>query len=587
VHPQDSYLLEILVERQWLTGEEAHDLCKSIDNRGSAPALESEVYRQLLQDPRFQEADLLALIAKIEGIEWASDQDLPDIGDAEQLRSLITSEQAKRYEVAPLTCDENGLTLLSSYPCEFEELELLAHLLDRDLNVLLVSVSSRNQVFEQVYQAPFESGLEHDSTASAIDAFSVFKPMENLGFEGKSSASMAEVDQGNVSKYVEWVVSESIRRRASDIHFEPMEKVFRIRCRVDGVLQLLDRPAKAMQSSILSRLKLISHLDIAEKRLPQDGRFHIELDGKGYDFRVSTVPSTHGEGVVVRILDKERLNIGLYELGMSEAMQRKFKKIISEPDGIFLVTGPTGSGKSTTLYAALNHINDPSVKILTVEDPVEYHIEGINQVQVRNEVNMTFSAALRSMLRQAPDIIMVGEIRDKETAEIAINASLTGHMVFSTLHTNDAPSAITRLIDMGAKTFLVSAALRAVMAQRLVRRIPEEHRIPYDIADWQLKALGPDYEFLRGRQFYSAGNSLHEYRGRIGIFEMFEVDDALRDVIYRNPTLSSIRNHLAQHDFKNMRFDGVQKALSGATSIEEVISITPMEESHLISGNVI
>ena len=278
-------------------------------------------------------------------------------------------------------------------------------------------------------------------------------------------------DSGDISKYVDWAIAEAIRRRASDLHLEPMEKTFRIRCRVDGVLQQLDSPAKSLQGAILSRLKLLSHLDIAEKRLPQDGRFHLKLDGKHYDFRVSTVPSTHGEGIVIRILDKEQLHIGLAELGMMQEHRQRFEKIISAPDGIFLVTGPTGSGKSTTLYAALHFINDPSVKILTVEDPVEYHIEGINQVQVRPEVNMTFSSALRSMLRQAPNIIMVGEIRDCETAEIAINASLTGHTVFSTLHTNDAPSAITRLMDMGAKPFLVAAALRAVMAQRLVRRI--------------------------------------------------------------------------------------------------------------------
>lgn len=582
MHPQDSYLLAILIEHQWLTGEEALHFCKGIDDQRDASVSESALYNRLLKDPRFCESDLLALIAEIEGIESVSDEKLPAVDDAEQLRSVITADQAKDYAVAPVTCDEESLTLLSCYPCEFEELEVLAHLLDRDVKVLLVSDASRNRIFEQVYQMPFESGVGHDSTAPSVHAISMFDSMEGLGSEGDLTLPIAEVDHGNVSNYVDWVVAESIRRRASDIHFEPMEKEFRIRCRVDGVLQWLDRPAKAMQSSVLSRLKLISHLDIAEKRLPQDGRFHIELNGKGYDFRVSTVPSTHGEGIVIRILDKERLNIGLSELGMSEALQRKFKKTISQPDGIFLVTGPTGSGKSTTLYAALNHINDPSVKILTVEDPVEYHIEGINQVQVRSEVNMTFSVALRSMLRQAPNIIMVGEIRDKETAEIAINASLTGHMVFSTLHTNDAPSAVTRLIDMGAKPFLVSAALRAVMAQRLVRYIPEKHRVPYQIAEWQLKALGPNYAFLRGNQFYRAGSSLQEYCGRIGIFEMFEVDDALRDVIYRNPTLSCIRNHLEQNDFKNMRFDGVQKALSGATTIEEVISVTPVDESHLI-----
>jgi general secretion pathway protein E/type IV pilus assembly protein PilB len=279
----------------------------------------------------------------------------------------------------------------------------------------------------------------------------------------------------------------------------------------------------------------------------------------------------------MRLLNKSNTLLSLSELGLLPDRLILIRDLIQTPNGIILVTGPTGSGKTTTLYAVLSAINKPDINIITIEDPVEYHIAGINQVQVRNEVNMTFSAALRSMLRQAPNIIMVGEIRDKETAEIAINASLTGHMVFSTLHTNDAPSAITRLVDMGAKPFLVSAALRAVMAQRLVRRIPEKERIPYEVADWHIRALGAEYSYLRGRQFYHAGESQQAFHGRVGIFEMFAVDDSLKEVIYRNSTLSGIRKHLIGNGFRTMRYDGVQKALQGMTSIEEVLAVTPIE----------
>ncbi len=580
--PINSFLLELLVENQWLTSIQAQEIGGSVDASLSGEPLEVALYQIVLDTLAVDETSLLELIADAEGIQYEVSPTLPTESHAD-LRGFLEFEAAQKYGVVPMSLSNEGITLATSYPCHYGELDTLAHMMDREVEVALVT----SDTLKHLYHSLYAESMDAESTSLNEDSVSEIKDssLENW-MQSVTESSFVPgngvLEEGDVSRYVDWAIEEAIKRRASDIHFEPMEYRFRIRCRVDGMLQQLDSPSKKLQNSILSRLKLMAHIDIAEKRLPQDGRFHLELNRKSYDFRVSTVPSTHGEGIVVRILDKERLNIGLPELGMLDDHRERFESVITEPDGIFLVTGPTGSGKSTTLYAALNFINDPAVKILTVEDPVEYHIEGINQVQVRNEVDMTFSAALRSMLRQAPNIIMVGEIRDKETADIAINASLTGHTVFSTLHTNDAPSAITRLIDMGAKPFLVSAALRAVMAQRLVRKIPEKLRVPYDIADWQIQALGPDYDFLLGRQFYHAGESHQSFHGRIGLFEMFEVDEWLGEIIYKNASLSTIRQNLRQRGFQNMRIDGVQKALKGWTSIEEVLSVTPLDDPLLV-----
>jgi len=580
VVPLNSFLLELLVEHQWVSDSQAREIRAVVDAPRGGKSLEIAIYRKLIEVGEIDESALLELVAEAEGIHWQTVISRPEEPERDLLCSLMSADLCMRYRVAPIRELPGGsVSLAAAYPCDYHELEVIAHLLDRDVEVILVPEVRLMDYQRSLFHAETLPGEIHET-----EKFSHDDSLQNSRFgnwiETTSHPGTLSnpQDSGDISKYVDWAIAEAIRRRASDLHLEPMEKTFRIRCRVDGVLQQLDSPAKSLQGAILSRLKLLSHLDIAEKRLPQDGRFHLKLDGKHYDFRVSTVPSTHGEGIVIRILDKEQLHIGLAELGMMQEHRQRFEKIISAPDGIFLVTGPTGSGKSTTLYAALHFINDPSVKILTVEDPVEYHIEGINQVQVRPEVNMTFSSALRSMLRQAPNIIMVGEIRDCETAEIAINASLTGHTVFSTLHTNDAPSAITRLMDMGAKPFLVAATLRAVMAQRLVRRIPEVARLPYLISDWQLQALGPDYEWLRGQTLYHAGEYHRHYHGRVGVFEMFEIDETLGEVIYRNATLSTIRRHLRVQGFRNMRHDGVNKALQGWTSLEEVLSVTPGEQ---------
>lgn len=390
-------------------------------------------------------------------------------------------------------------------------------------------------------------------------------------------------DEAPVIQAVHDLIVEAVRRRASDIHLEPLEHRFRVRYRVDGVLQEAPGPDRSLQAAIVSRVKILANISIAERRLPQDGRLRFQHAGRDLDLRVATLPTAHGESVVLRLLDRAEVVLGLPELGLGEDDQALLTRALAAPDGLILVTGPTGSGKTTTLYAALNRLNDRGRKLITVEDPVEYQIPGINQVPVNPLTGLTFAAALRAMLRQAPNVVMVGEIRDGETAEIAINASLTGHLVFSTLHTNDAPGALTRLLDIGVKPFLVAASLRLVVAQRLVRRVCAACARDHDPADHELALLG----LTRGNL---AGATLRRgagcpaclgtgYRGRLGLFELLEVGDALRPLIYEPVTAARVREIARRGGMRTLREDGVCKVLAGLTTIEEVAAVTVAEVS--------
>jgi len=381
-----------------------------------------------------------------------------------------------------------------------------------------------------------------------------------------------------IIKLVNGMITEAYRLRASDIHLEPLEKRFRVRYRIDGVCHEIKSPPKRLQASIISRLKIMSNMSIAERRVPQDGRIQCNVGNKIIDLRVSCLPTNHGESIVMRILDKEGLRLGLGELGFFTDDQQTFERLISLPDGILLVTGPTGSGKTTTLYSCLNYINRPDRKIITVEDPVEYQMSGINQVQVSEAIGFTFAQALRSMLRQAPNVIMLGEIRDMETATIAINASLTGHLVFSTLHTNDAPSAVTRLIDIGIKPFLVASSARALMAQRLVRKICKKCGAPYMPPDTELKALHIDAATAAGAKF-TKGKGCPDCnktgcRGRMGIFEIFVIDDEARKLIYEKVSATVLRARARESGMRTLREDGCRKVVAGLTTAEEVIRAT-------------
>lgn len=497
--------------------------------------------------------------------------ELADIRVSNEALELLPYDLANRYKVFPLEADDNELELAVCDPLDMDAIDSISHVIQR-------SITSRVAPLEEIEKAIHQ----YYDSAQAENVDSLFT---GTAEEGKGDLDLPTGEEGDLSedeapiiRYVHMVISEALKRRASDIHMEPLEKRFRVRYRIDGVLHEVENPPKRLQPSIVSRIKLMSDVSIAEKRVPLDGRINIKVGPKVIDLRVSTLPTAFGESIVMRILDKEGLNLGLPELGFFSDDQATFERIIAMPDGVFLVTGPTGSGKSTTLYSALNCINHPDRKIITVEDPVEYEMPGVNQVQVRRDVGMTFSAALRSMLRQAPNIIMVGEIRDKETAEIAINAALTGHMVFSTLHTNDAPSAVSRLVDIGIKPFLVAAALRAVLAQRLVRRICPNCKQPHTPDEKLLSSLGIrsdqalDANFMKGAGCPKCNST--GFRGRVGVFEMFTMSEELQQMVYEDASLVALRSKSKEMGMRTMREDGIRKVIAGVTLAEEVLHST-------------
>jgi general secretion pathway protein E/type IV pilus assembly protein PilB len=406
-----------------------------------------------------------------------------------------------------------------------------------------------------------------------------------VGLVAGSEEGQPDDSDAPVIKLAHRIIEEAVRQRASDVHLEPLQGKLRVRYRIDGVMLEVDAVAKRLQPALISRLKILANISIAEKRVPQDGRIRIETGGRALDLRVSTLPTTQGEGLVMRLLDRAQVKPQLGELGFLPDDQERFEQLIASPDGLVLVTGPTGSGKTTTLYAALHQLNQADRKIITVEEPVEYQLPGINQVPVNTAIGMSFAAALRAMLRQAPNIIMVGEIRDGETAEIAMNAALTGHMVFSTLHTSDAAAAVTRLVDLGAKPFLVAASLRAAMAQRLVRRICPACRRAYQPSIRELHSLGLSPAEAAGAAFaHGAGCAACHgtgYRGRLGIFEILEIDAGARELIYDNVTARRLREHARGSGLRSMRRDGLGKILAGLTTIEEVVSVVAADQSHL------
>ncbi len=388
-------------------------------------------------------------------------------------------------------------------------------------------------------------------------------------------------DEAPIIRLVNSLLFRAAKERASDIHIEPMDRELAVRFRIDGVLRNVIKPPKRYQNSIISRVKIMAQLNIAEKRLPQDGRIRIKLAGRDIDIRVSTIPTVHGERIVMRLLDKGATLLDLADIGMGEQILKSVDDIIHRSHGIVLVTGPTGSGKTTTLYAALSRINTPDVNILTVEDPVEYQLKGINQMPINPKIGLTFASGLRTFLRQDPDIIMVGEIRDKETAEIAIQASLTGHLVFSTVHTNDSAGAVTRLVEMGIEPFLVASSLTGVLAQRLVRRVCKECREQYRPSDEEIAKLGLSrdrYRAMGGELAYRAKGcnacNKNGYRGRMGIYEFLLIDDDVRQLVLKNVDSGSIKQKAVSKGMLTLLDDGARKVAMGDTTIAEVLSVT-------------
>ncbi|HEY1082135.1 MAG TPA: GspE/PulE family protein, partial [Prosthecobacter sp.] len=492
-------------------------------------------------------------VAVNSGMEYV---DLHGFAANPALKGLVPIEIAKKYKVVPIGVNGSSWQVAVADPYDFETLDALPHVLQPDLEIFC----STPGLIKMVQAGIYGNDIFDDPNVKGAGAGS-----------GEGDAP--------VIKLVTNILMEAFKNRASDIHIEPLEKDVRVRLRIDGVLHDVEHHPKRLHSSIIARIKIMcGSMSIDEKRIPQDGRIQMAFNDKELDMRVSIIPTNNGESVVMRVLDKSSLRLGLSDLGFLSDDQDTFEKLITLPDGIVLVTGPTGSGKTTTLYACLNFINRPDRKIITVEDPVEYELAGINQVMVREDVGMSFGAALKAILRQAPNIIMIGEIRDLETASIAINASLTGHLVFSTLHTNDAPGSVARLADIGVKPFLIASAVRGILAQRLVRKLCPECKQPSGLSDRELRNLG-----LEAGQLFNANimgpagcNKCRQsgFKGRMVIAEIFKVDDEVRNMINQQLTTPQLRKRARELGMRTLREDGVRKVLAGMTTAEEVIEAT-------------
>ena len=564
------YILELLVEYGMVTREQVARAREEAEASGGT----LDPVECLKKDGSVREQDLLAMLAQQYGMEVL---DLNSYEIPPEILECLTPEVASRYKVVPVMKHDDVLTIAMSDPTDMETLDALRYLLGTEVDAMVASKSQIDAILDR-----------HDRTgADSVEGYlQEMTEDADLDTELVSNIGQAEsLDDENapIIRLVTQLIIDAFKMKASDIHLEPMEKRYRVRYRIDGALREVEGPPKYMQANFTSRVKIMARLDITEKRIPQDGRIQVTVGDRDIDLRVSSVPTVHGESIVMRILDKSSIQLDVPKLGFYADDLEIVNRIISLPDGIFLVTGPTGSGKTTSLYAFLNTINTTSRKIITVEDPVEYQLSGINQVQVDRHVEMTFAAALRSMLRQAPNIIMVGEIRDLETAEIAINAALTGHLVFSTLHTNDAPGAITRLVDMGVKPFLVATALRAVMAQRLLRRICPNCKAPYTPTATEIRMLGLSPEYLENHQFYKGKGcdrcGRTGYKGRIGIYEIFQITEDIGKLIFANEPTGVIRDAARRNGMRSLRDDAMRKAAAGISTLEEVIFVTLMDEN--------
>ena len=568
---KDDYLIDILVDLGFLTPDKVSEMRPQAQSAGVG------LVDLMLANKVIRAADVTQAKAAHFGAEVVN---LSEIKIPDEVIAAVPRHIARKYRVVPVFKHDGSLTVAIADPSDLDTIDSLQHLLQMDISLQVASDPDIENALGKYYAERGGGGGGRGGTADPR----MLETIKELTQEHVEVAAEALGDGGTVEadapliKLVNSMITEAFKMRASDIHLEPLAKSFRVRYRIDGMLHEMKPPPKRLQAAIISRLKIQANMSISEHRVPQDGRIQTNVGSKLIDLRVSCLPTNHGESIVMRILDKEGLRLGLPELGFFTDDQQTFERLISLPDGILLITGPTGSGKTTTLYSCLHFINRPDRKIITVEDPVEYVLAGINQVQVNDTVGLTFSMALRSILRQAPNIIMVGEIRDLETASIAINASLTGHLVFSTLHTNDAPSAVTRLIDIGVKPFLVASSTRGLMAQRLVRKVCKQCAAPYMPPENEMRQLNLDASnsqgatFMRGKGCANCNNT--GFRGRFGIFEIFVIDDDARKLIYEKVSSSVLRNRAREMGMRTLREDGVRKVLAGLTTPDEVIRAT-------------
>lgn len=567
VAAKDDYLIDTMLDMGLLSYDQVENA------RAEAEVSGEGVLDTLIKGGSLEPSMVVAAKSTYFGVESVH---LADHRLADSVIGLIPRHVAKKFNAVPVSQNEGGSVVVAiADPSDIDTVDGLRHALNRDIELRVTSSDDLDGAINKYYGGTSRddggiSKMIQDITEGEVSVATL---------KGDVSTNTDAIDaDAPIIKLVNQLIVDAFKKRSSDIHLEPLSKRFRLRFRIDGVcVEQPDLP-KRLQAPIVARLKIMSAMSIAERRIPQDGRIQTNVGGKTIDLRVNCLPTQHGEAIVMRILDKTGLRLGLAELGFFADDQATFERIIGLPDGILLVTGPTGSGKTTTLYSCLNYINRPDRKIITVEDPVEYMLAGINQVQVHEHIGFTFALALRSMLRQAPNVIMLGEIRDMETASIAINASLTGHLVFSTLHTNDAPGAVTRLIDIGVKPFLVASSARCLMAQRLVRKICKNCVAPYQLTEAECRSLNFTPEMLahatpkKGRGCAECNKTGH--RGRFGIFEIFVINDEVRKLIYEKVPANQLRLKSREIGMRTLREDGARKVLAGLTTVDEVIKAT-------------
>ena len=566
--PPDAFS-QILISEGLVSAEQLAEALRMASTSGKK--VHDEVVRLGYADA----AKVMKVLAKAHRLKFVN---LTDISVPEEIVQLLPESVARENTIFPLSESGGTLRIATCDPTDMDAQEKLRFILNREVEMAL---AVREQIVESINRHyGLSDGESADSmlqefTDTAID-------FTETAVEQQAAAAQEDNSDAPVVKLVNLIITEAVQLRASDIHIEPFEDRIRIRYRIDGRLVERDNPPRRLLGAMLSRIKILSKLDIAERRRPQDGRIKLTADGKDYDLRVSVLPTNHGQSVVMRILDKDNIKVGIRQLGLSENDFRQFKNLIRRPNGIILVTGPTGSGKTTTLYAALNELNRPDTKIITAEDPVEYYLAGINQVEIKHQIGLDFARVIRAMLRQAPNVILVGEMRDTETAQMGIQASLTGHLVFSTLHTNDAPGAVTRMIDMGVPAYLVASSVIAVLAQRLVRVNCTKCKQPHQPLDTELEAAGITPEMMQGATFMKGRGCSNcqkkGYKGRLGIFELMVMNNKIRELAFQGAATQDIRRAAVSSGMKVMFDDGIQKTLRGITTLDEVFRVSKKAE---------
>lgn len=548
---------EILAEAGLVTEDQLHEALQA-----SGKGNKRRIGETLVQLGYLTETDIYAAVGEQLGVPFVS---LSYYSVDPDVISLIPEQMARQHKIIPLFKVRNSLTLGMADPLNIAVIDQVVRETSLEVEPAICSDREIDQSIDHYY-----------GTSSDIDeVIEVLRGEEEEVEDHVDAHTLTQMaTDAPIVKLVNLMLAQAVKEGASDIHVNPEEKALRIRFRVDGVLREVYTQPRKLQNAIISRLKIMSELDIAERRIPQDGRIQMKIEGKQIDLRVSTLPTVHGENVVMRILDKSNLSINLSSLGFGE-QEELFRKIIGKPNGVMLVTGPTGSGKTTTLYSALNEVSTMEVNTITLENPVEYRLPLIRQSQINEKAGMTFAAGLRSILRQDPDIVMIGEIRDGETAQIAVEAALTGHLVLATLHTNDAPGALPRLVDMGVEPFLVSSAVGGVLAQRLVRRICKNCKVEYKPNERTLKAIGmegKDITLYKGEGCRACTNT--GYKGRAGIYEILGMNEEIRDLVVVNASADKIRGAAIRNGMITLRDDGLRKALEGITTVEEVLRVT-------------